>query len=132
MPCLLIGLVIIPEGKAQDFSNFRELKPFTYSGTVEARSMFYNATGIANRRQPLSYLFSGSPTIGIYGFQIPVSFSFSESDRSFRQPFNQFGMSPNYKWITLHAGYRNLSFSPYTLGGHTMLGGGFELNPGKS
>jgi len=131
MPCLLIGLVIIPEGKAQDFSNFRELKPFTYSGTVEARSMFYNATGIANRRQPLSYLFSGSPTIGIYGFQIPVSFSFSESDRSFRQPFNQFGMSPNYKWITLHAGYRNLSFSPYTLGGHTMLGGGFELNPGK-
>ena len=129
--CLLLGLVVAQTVEAQNFSNFKELKPFTYSGTLEARSMFYNASGIADRRQPLSYLFSGSPTIGIYGFQVPVSFSFSESDRSFRQPFNQFGMSPNYKWITLHAGYRNLSFSPYTLGGHTMLGAGFELNPGK-
>jgi hypothetical protein len=129
--CLIIGVVLQSELKAQDFSNFKSLKPFTYSGVVEARSMFYNASGIPNRRQPMSYLISGSPTIGIYGFQVPVSFSFSESDRSFRQPFNQFGMSPNYKWITLHAGYRNVSFSPYTLGGHTMLGAGFELNPSK-
>ncbi|GGI23852.1 hypothetical protein GCM10008119_09730 [Pedobacter mendelii] len=40
-------------------------------------------------------------------------------------------MSPTYKWLTVHAGYRNVSFSPYTLGGHTILGTGFELNPGK-
>lgn len=129
--CLFIGLASLQELHAQDFSNIRSLKPFSYSGTIEARSMFYSASGIQNRRQPWSYLLTGSPVIGIYGFQIPVSFSFSESDRSFRQPFNQFGMSPTYKWVTLHAGYRNISFSPYTLGGHTMLGAGFELNPGK-
>ncbi len=116
---------------AQDFSNLKESKPFSYSGTIEARSIFYGMSGMPNRRQPFSYLLSGSPTINIYNFQIPISFSISESDRSFRQPFNQFGMSPTYKWLTLHAGYRNVSFSPYTLGGHTMLGAGFELNPGK-
>jgi hypothetical protein len=131
MCCLLLVVTSSTELSAQDFSNIRTLKPFSYSGTVEARSMFYSASGIANRRQPFSYLLSGNPVIGIYGFQIPVSFSLSESDRSFRQPFNQFGMSPTYKWLTVHAGYRNISFSPYTLGGHTMLGAGFELNPGK-
>ncbi|MBK8343288.1 MAG: hypothetical protein IPL12_08230 [Bacteroidetes bacterium] len=55
----------------------------------------------------------------------------SEQERSFRQPFNQFGASPQYKWITVHAGYRNITFSPYTLAGHSFLGGGVELNPGK-
>ncbi|RZJ20553.1 MAG: hypothetical protein EON51_14760 [Acinetobacter sp.] len=129
--CLLIAFLLIETVSAQDFTNIKQAKPFSYSGTIEARGTFYNASGIQNRRQPASYLFSGSPTFDIYGFQIPVNFTFSEADRSFRQPFNQFGMSPTYKWITLHAGYRNVSFSPYTLGGHTMLGAGFELNPGK-
>jgi len=36
-----------------------------------------------------------------------------------------------YKWATVHAGYRNVNFSPFTLAGHTFLGGGVELNPGK-
>jgi hypothetical protein len=116
---------------AQDFSNLKNTKAFGYSGTIEARSIFYGMSGMPNRRQPFSYLLSGNPTLSIYNFQVPISFSISESDRSFRQPFNQFGMSPTYKWLTLHAGYRNVSFSPYTLGGHTMLGAGFELNPGK-
>lgn len=30
----------------------------------------------------------------------------------------------------MHAGYRNVTFSPYTLADHTFLGGGVELNPG--
>ena len=131
LSCLLIMLTISWELKAQDFTNIKDVKPFSYSGSIEARSMFYGASGIANRRAPFTYLLSGSPTINIYNIQIPLSFSISESDKSFSQPFNQYGVSPTYKWITLHAGYRNVSFSPYTLGGHTMLGAGFELNPGK-
>ncbi|RZJ81712.1 MAG: hypothetical protein EOO47_03270 [Flavobacterium sp.] len=129
--CLLITLLIMQASFAQDFTNIKDAKPFSYSGSIEARSMFYTANGIANRRAPFTYLLSGSPTFNIYNIQIPVSFSISEADRSFSQPFNQYGLSPTYKWITLHAGYRNISFSPYTLGGHTMLGAGFELNPGK-
>lgn len=123
--CLPIGIV------AQDFSNIREAKPITLNGSIDARTLFYNATGISNRREPFSYVLSGSPTVSLYGWKIPFSFSYSKEQKSFRQPFNQFGMSPTYKWITLHAGYRNLNFSQYTLGGHTMLGAGFELKPGK-
>jgi len=131
LSCLLIILSFSAQLHAQDFTNIKDAKPFSYSGSVEARGMFYGASGIANRRAPFTYLLSGNPTINIYNIQIPLSFSISESDKSFTQPFNQYGVSPTYKWITLHAGYRNVSFSPYTLGGHTMFGAGFELNPGK-
>ncbi|GGG83399.1 hypothetical protein GCM10007415_15570 [Parapedobacter pyrenivorans] len=116
---------------AQDFSDLKRQKPIGFNGGLELRGIYYNANGIANRREPFTYLLSGSPTISLYGWSIPFSFMISKDERSFRQPFNQFGMSPTYKWITLHAGYRNVTFSPYTLAGHTMLGGGFEINPGK-
>jgi hypothetical protein len=115
----------------QDITNLKNEKPFAVNGDLDIRSIVYSAKGIDARRSPLSYIISGSPTFSLYGFTIPVSFTFSEQDRSFNQPFNQFGLSPTYKWITLHAGYRNISFSPYTLAGHTMLGGGVELKPGK-
>lgn len=116
---------------AQDLTNLKSQKPIGFHGGVELRGIYYNANGIANRREPFTYLLSGSPTVSLYGWSVPFSFMVSKDERSFRQPFNQFGMSPTYKWITLHAGYRNVTFSPFTLAGHTMLGGGFEVNPGK-
>lgn len=130
---LLLALIYFGHYRlyAQDLSNIAHQQPVTLSGSIQAQGIFYNATGIADRRAPFTYYLSGNPTISIYGLDVPLSFSFSQSDKSFRQPFNQFGISPTYKWVTVHLGYRDISFSPYTLGGHTMLGAGFELNPGK-
>jgi hypothetical protein len=115
---------------AQNLNNLSEQKPFAITGSLQIRSMLYNASGIDNRREPFSYIISGSPIVSIYSLQIPVSFLFSKQERYFRQPFNQFGFSPTYKWLKVHAGYRNISFSPYTLAGHTMLGAGVEMTPG--
>lgn len=116
---------------AQDLTNLAQQKPFAFQGNLELRGMFYGASGIANRMEPVNYLISGNPTFSLYGWSVPFSFTLSKKQTSFQQPFNQFGLSPTYKWITLHGGYRNVTFSPYTLAGHTMLGGGVELNPGK-
>lgn len=116
---------------AQDFSNLQGQKGVQLAGNIEAGSTMYSANGIANRRQPFSFLVNGNAALNIYGFSIPFSISYTQSQSSFGQPFNQFGMSPTYKWITVHLGYRSLEFSPYTLGGHTMLGVGLELTPGK-
>jgi len=116
---------------AQNLEGLSKQKPVLISGGLTARTIFYDAIGIPNRRQPFSYIFTGSPTISIFNsFTIPLSFTYSEQDRSFRQPFNQFGMSPYYKWITIHAGYRNINYSQFTLAGHTILGAGIELRPG--
>ncbi|SFP03035.1 hypothetical protein SAMN04515674_10156 [Pseudarcicella hirudinis] len=124
-------LGLLPNAFSQDLATMGQQKPFALSGSLDVRGIAYSADGIPARRSPFMYMISGSPTISIYGISIPLSFVYSEQERNFRQPFNQFGMSPAYKWITVHAGYRNVSFSPYTLAGYTMLGGGFELNPGK-
>jgi len=128
---LLLSAFAQAKLSAQDLGNLGSQKPINFTGSIQARSIFYNVSGISARRQPFTYYLTGSPTVSFYGIDIPVSFTLSKADRSFSQPFNQYGMSPTYKWITLHAGYRNVVFSPYTLGGHTMLGAGIELNPGK-
>jgi hypothetical protein len=128
---LFFLFILVGKLSAQNLEGITNQKPVTLSGGIMARAIFYNASGIKNQRQPFSYLISGSPTISIFNsFTIPLSFTYSEQDRSFRQPFNQFGMSPYYKWITLHAGYRNINYSQFTLGGHTFLGGGVDLTPG--
>lgn len=116
---------------AQNLDNIAKQKPITITGNLDLRAIGYSAKGIEARRSPFMYMISGSPTISLYGIAIPLSFTYSEQERSFRQPFNQFGMSPTYKWATAHVGFRNVSFSPYTLAGYTMLGAGVELNPNK-
>jgi hypothetical protein len=118
--------------KAQDLSSFSTKTPFKVVGNLSARSNFYTAQNLAARRVPFSWQVSGGATITLLnGFQIPFSFIFSEQNRSFSQPFNQFGMSPRYKGYTLHAGYRNLSFSEFTLAGQSIFGGGGEIQKGK-
>lgn len=129
--CILFLFLLSSQVRAQDIGNIKNQKPVKFAGSTELRGIFYNASGIGNRRAPFSWYLTGSPVISIYGWQVPFSFIFSKDDKSFQQPFNQFGMSPTYKWLTIHAGYRNVSFSPFTLDGHTVLGGGFEMTPGK-
>lgn len=127
----LFFFLIATEIFAQNLENIAKQKPFGISGSLDIRGIGYSASGIQARRSPFMYVVSGSPTISLYGVSIPLSFTYSEQERSFRQPFNQFGMSPTYKWATAHVGFRNVSFSPYTLAGYTMLGVGVELNPKK-
>ncbi len=130
--CFLVVMGLITGAlQAQNLEGINKQKPVTISGGITARGTFYDANGIPNNRQPFSYIFTGSSTISIYNsLIIPLSFTYSEQDRLFRQPFNQYGMSPYYKWITIHAGYRNVNYSQFTLAGHTFLGAGIELRPG--
>lgn len=128
---LTTGLVF-----AQDLEKIKEelttQKPVKLSGSLGVGGMFYGVKGI-DSRQPAQLMLSGNMNVSVYGWNIPISANFSNQQLniSYRQPFNQFGMSPSYKWIKVHAGYRNVTYSPFTLAGHTFLGGGVELTPKK-
>ncbi len=113
----------------QDLSHFKENK-ITFHGNLSTTGIFYHSLGITARKPPFTYILSGNFTLNLKGLALPFSFTYSDRNFNFRQPFNQFGISPKYKWITLHLGYRNISFSKYVLGGHTILGAGIELTPG--
>ena len=128
---VLIFFLIGNRVTAQDIEQLANQKKIAVSGGIDARMIFYDANGIQPRYLPFNYLISGSPIVSIYGIQIPVYFSLSRQQNSFTQPFNQFGLSPRYKSLKVHAGYRNLQYSQFTLAGHTFLGGGFDFTPGK-
>ncbi len=114
---------------SQNIETIDEQDPFKITGTIGGTATYFTADGRPSNREEFSWVIQGNPTISIYGVAIPFSFTFSEQQRDFRQPFNQFGLSPTYKWITAHLGHRSLKWSEYSLAGHNFFGGGFELTP---
>jgi hypothetical protein len=134
LPFLLLSLLqyIVKESAyGQNIENIKSAKPFSISGNLGFNAVFYHIEGRTANRKPFSWTLTGSPVISIYGISFPFSFTVSEQERNFNQPFNQYGVTPTYKWVKLHLGYSNLQFSPYSLGGHSIMGAGVELNPGK-
>jgi hypothetical protein len=130
-PAVMMLLAIISsDGFPQDIENLVKQKPVTLHGSIGLRLMGYAVNGIPARQAPISYLLTANASVSLYGIEIPFSVVYSDKQKSYAQSFNMAGISPKYKWITLHAGYRNVSFSEYTLAGHTFCGAGVELNPG--
>ncbi|RLD78703.1 MAG: hypothetical protein DRJ10_09915 [Bacteroidetes bacterium] len=116
------------------FDRFKKTA-FQFSGGISANQVFYGVNGIDSRRSPYTYYLSGNVNASFYGWNFPVSFSFSDQELQYQTPplqsYNRIGIAPYYKWIKLYAGYSNMTFSPYTLNGYTFSGGGAELTPGK-
>ncbi|TAJ12603.1 hypothetical protein DMA11_11955 [Marinilabiliaceae bacterium JC017] len=98
------------------------------NGGVNVNQVFRDNVGTGV--DPYSIVLSGQLSTSLYGMSIPLSFTWSNSQWTYTQPFNQFSLSPSYKWATLHLGWSSMSFSPYSLSGHTFSGAGVELNPG--
>lgn len=104
-------------------------KAFEIRGSLTANVQMYQANGIASRRQPFTWYLTGTPIVKWLGMTFPFTLVVSEQERRFSQPFNQYGVSPYYKSLKLHLGYRNVRFSDYTLGGANFLGAGVEYTP---
>jgi hypothetical protein len=104
------------------------------SGSVNSSAIGYGVSGIEARRAPFYWLLSGNLTLSYWKITAPFSFTLSQQDQTFRypQPFNQFGISPTYKFVNLHLGYRSLNFSEFTLAGTIFLGVGVEVAPPSS
>lgn len=125
--CVLL-LAVSPTLYAQELSNIGKEKLLKVNGGISASSIFYSSNDVS-RRNPFSYYLNGNLNFSVYGWSIPVSFSYSNRTFSYMQPFNQFSLHPTYKWVTTHIGWSSMTFSPYTLSGHQFLGAGVELAP---
>ena len=134
---LIIAILFFNEKalQAQDFTDLKNAKAVTLSGSLQIRNVNINSSRYQipkiNTDAKNVLLLGGDLNVNIYGIDVPLSFIFSNGEKSFNQPFNQYGASPKYKWLTIHAGYRNLNYNQFTLAGYTMLGGGFDATPGK-
>ncbi len=120
-------LIFVPElASSQDLGNLSKQKPIDLTGSLSLRLNSFSTSDPRSTRDPFFWTVSGSPTLTIYGISFPFTLAVSNKQKDFRQPFNMYGVSPYYKKIRLHAGYRSVYFSDYTLSDHVFLGGGIE------
>lgn len=115
---------------AQQLDELSEEKPLTFSGSLYLNGGTYQSFVPGSLRQsPWHYSITGAPVLTIYGLSLPFSISYTNQQFSYSQPFNRYGLSPSYKWATLHLGWRYMSLSPLVLSGREFLGAGIELAP---
>jgi hypothetical protein len=115
--------------RAQNLGDLGDPKPFTLHGSLGAGMEFYRSNEAYPTRPPFAWNVYGSLAPSVYGVSLPMSFVVTKYGNSYSNPFTQIGISPSYKWIRLHLGYRTLLFSPLVFAGQSFLGGGVELSP---
>jgi hypothetical protein len=130
LPALLL-IFLSQVSLSQNIENLTEQEAVRIDGSINMRLQFYGSDKTNPSRSPFMWYLQGSPVLTIYGVTMPFSFRLSEQQREFRQPFNQFGVSPFYKWMKLHLGYSSLNWSNYALAGHSISGAGTVLTPGN-
>ncbi len=124
-------LIVINTLFAQDVEQIAKAKPVSFSGGLNASSTFYSSNSANNQRDPFIWIINGNINLNFYGVvNAPLSFMISKENKTFNQPsYKQFGISPRYKDLTVHIGYRAMNFSQYTMSGIQFLGGGVEYTP---
>lgn len=100
-------------------------------GSLSCSSLFYDAQGIPDRRQPFTWFLNGTVATSILDISLPFTFNYSNNQISYTQPYMLQSFNPTYKWIKGYAGITSMNFSQYTLAGHVFSGTGVELTPKK-
>jgi hypothetical protein len=120
--------------QAQDIQQIAKSKPVQLRGYMSSGSQYLvDDNPNFQNPNPLGFFLSAGLNLSIYNtVNIPISITLSNQQLNFNRPNLQlYGLSPSYKWATIHAGYRTYSLSPYLMNGRYVLGGGLELRPGK-
>lgn len=126
-----VGFTQGVESIGSTIHNFRN-PSLGLNGGINLSTNFYSANNIDPRRDNLQWLANIHLNLSFGAISAPFSFTFSDGNQQFNLPSYTFtGISPTYKWATLHAGDRSMYFSKYTLSGINFRGGGVELEPGK-
>ena len=128
---IISGLALFYYTDAQDLSGMGLKNGIKATGGINLSNIFYATNDTISRRDPYQFILSGNLNLNLFGYITPFSFTYSNSQRSYTQPFNRLSFTPQYKLVKAYIGYTSMSFSPYSLSGHSFKGGGVELTPGS-
>ncbi len=139
LPC--VWLLFIESTLAQDveqtytaFKDRWQNSPVIMHGGLQAQLGLNAMNGSDPRIEPFTYRILGHIQADILGIKVPAQLVHTSKSTVFNYTlpsFTSVGISPSYKWATLHLGDRSMEFSRYSLSGHHFRGIGMELKPGK-
>jgi hypothetical protein len=124
--------ITIYQIQAQQIDGMFKKKIFKLRGSFSAQNSNYASFRMPREKEAHSYYLNGNINISILEqWSLPFSFAYSNSNQDIGHgiDYNQFLTTPSYKWIKLYAGNSSMSFSPYSLSGHSFTGIGIELTP---
>jgi hypothetical protein len=128
----LLTLILTSAVFAQNLEKVGKKDMVTVNGGLKFSTISYASDGVDfPGREPFTWYATGNVNISILDVALPFTYTYSNQGGKYTQPFNQTALHPTFKWVKTHIGNVNMSFSPYTLSGHTFLGAGAELTPGK-
>ena len=113
----------------QDLDKIKKEDLVTISGSLGSMGTYYAGPA---ERSPFFWQLQANLNINTPILNVPLTFVLSQQQQAFgypTQPFNQYGLSPKYKGLQLHLGYRTMRFSEFSLSGNQFLGAGLELAP---
>lgn len=116
---------------SQHLDDFSFKKGLTAHGGLTFNNEFYRGSDSLVSRDPYAYYLNGNLNLNLWGISMPFSFSYSNTQKTYTQPFNKFKLDPSYKWVHLLVGTNTIEMSPYTLSDHEFTGVGVELTPGN-
>ncbi|GHV12452.1 hypothetical protein FACS1894162_8520 [Bacteroidia bacterium] len=129
----LMVLLLAQVGKAQDIEALLNAPILTANGGISINQIATFTPGDSTATtDPYALFIGGNLNLSFFGVaNVPLSFAYTNQQLSKNAslPFNRFSFSPSYKWVKTYIGYTSMQFSPYSLAGHELFGGGVELTP---
>jgi hypothetical protein len=125
-------LFLMFKTKAQDIESVIQAPLLSIDGGVSMSRILTLTPGDTLAGDPHAMYLSGNLNFNFLGVaNVPVSFAYTDQQlsKSVSLPFNRFSIAPSYKWVKVYAGYTSMQFSPYSLSGHELFGGGIEFAP---
>jgi hypothetical protein len=129
LPLLLVLFALAPvrSATAQGLSN---VNWFSATGRFSSYGELYGRSGVGQPSRPgqtgrinadMTFSFANGMLV------VPVGLILSTDQVAVRQSINQIGISPTWRWATVHVGHFSPQYSPYSFTDATLLGGGAEV-----
>ncbi|HXH19034.1 MAG TPA: hypothetical protein VNJ07_08110, partial [Chitinophagales bacterium] len=125
----MTGLIVYGGNELAEKDTLPKARNVSLSGSLSVFAQAYRVNGREARRDKFTWRISGNPTLKAGDFQLPLHFLVGSYQDALKQPFNKIGISPSYRWLTVHLGYNSVDFSKLVVSQRTFLGAGIELNP---
>lgn len=112
---------------AQNISEIAKSDPLIISGAIGTRNTYRYTSGSTSYSSPLSNALFLDLNISLYGFNMPFSLYYSNSNLEFSYPQLSLSMTPQYKNWTGYLGQNSMPFSSYIMN-MSFMGAGVEYN----